>query len=349
MNARCIYCLESKPVVEFNTEHVLPKAFGGFRGALTFTQAVDPRVCERCNAALGSSVDLLFARDSVEAMLRLTLGLKTPDEAHELGKSRVSIQMPPRSLLGPVYLELALASDGSGVGLVLRPQVRFALKEGGYFCLTEDELRSTDPREVPGIDISKKDLLWSVQHVGARERLVALLAKYDLTFNPGDLFTPPSENFKFDVQVRVSFDLVLRRAVAKIGFNYLAKVTAAEYPSFVFGADFDPIRRFVRYGEGEMASFVRPMMPLQQDRSRHAGERTGRHHYLAATWDTDESADVLGTVVLFGERPYDVRLATRPKGVWIDLRHAHDYDLESMAVSSIPSGRLIRPVAGWRR
>ncbi|MEX2181395.1 MAG: hypothetical protein WD771_05090 [Gemmatimonadaceae bacterium] len=215
--------------------------------------------------------------------------------------------------------------------------------------MTEAELVTTDPKSVPDIDVERKDLFWSVQHPGAKDRLIEHLATHGLTFRPGEQFTPPPDGFEFQLEVRQTVDAIVRRAVAKIAFNYLAKVTAKEYPTFVYSPDFNPIRCFIRYGEGDMRAFVRPMEPRSEDQNRHAGERAGRHHFIAATWDADESTDILGTVILFSERPYDVRLALSPKGVWIDLRSAHDYNLETLEVSSIPSGRLVRPVAGWMR
>lgn len=55
--ARCIYCLETKRLAAFNTEHVLHRAFGGFEGALTLVAPYDPGVCRNCNDEFGKTIE----------------------------------------------------------------------------------------------------------------------------------------------------------------------------------------------------------------------------------------------------------------------------------------------------
>ena len=57
-SAKCIYCLEQKPLAEFNREHVLHRAFGGFEEALTLVAPHDPGVCRACNDYFSPTVDL---------------------------------------------------------------------------------------------------------------------------------------------------------------------------------------------------------------------------------------------------------------------------------------------------
>jgi hypothetical protein len=274
-------------------------------------------------------------------MLRLTLGLKAPSEAHELRNRRVSVQLPESSSLGPLYLELATIDDGTQVGFVLTPQVRFAKKGGGFVSIREAELATTDPRSIPEIDVSRKDLFWSRQHVGAYERLKDALQRHGITFTPGKRYIPPGTAESIDLDISYTLDAAVRRGIAKISFNYLTKVTAKDYPTFVYRPEFDAIRDFILNGVGEMKQFVRPLPPVNHDFD--ARDRSGRHHYLVANWNSGGDEDIGGTVVLFSERAYTVRLARRPKGIWIDLRSAHDYDLERMDVTPITSARLIRP------
>ncbi len=346
-SSRCIYCLETKPRHAFNTEHVVPFAFGGFEGALTMTREVDPRVCKQCNSRFGDTLDRVFARDSFEALLRLTLGMKPPEGIAQLGRTRVNLQLSSDSALGPVHLELAVVDDEGTLALLIRPQVRFHLAGGGFLCLTEEQLRTSDPRLLEGVDTSRKDIFWSRQHGDAYERILALLAGYGISFTPGAQYTPPVSPEELEVTVNSTIDVTIRRAVARIAYNYTAKVTWSTAPSFIFSKDFDPVRAFILEGEGDPTSFVRLMPLREQDRDLDSRSRKGRSHLLVVSWDPHDDIGILGTVVLFSQRPYDVRLCRKPSGVWIDLRSGHEYSLATMKVSPIPSGRYIIPPRGY--
>ena len=70
---KCIFCLEGDPAEGFNTEHVIPRAFGTFENNLTLTDMV----CRSCNQFFGDNLELIFARDSFEAYDRILHGLNT--------------------------------------------------------------------------------------------------------------------------------------------------------------------------------------------------------------------------------------------------------------------------------
>ncbi len=74
-NAECIYCRIAGDSRQFNTEHVIPRAFGRFRGALTLARPRRYRVCSACNQRFGNSLDIGLARNSYEAYLRARSGL----------------------------------------------------------------------------------------------------------------------------------------------------------------------------------------------------------------------------------------------------------------------------------
>jgi len=56
----------------------------------------------------------------------------------------------------------------------------------------------------------------------------------------------PPESGEVTVQQEFEVTAEMQRAVAKIAFNYLTYCEGAEY---ALGEEFDPIRRFIRYGE----------------------------------------------------------------------------------------------------
>lgn len=90
----CIYCRRDLPVSAFNREHILLQALGRFNGEPTTIHSV----CRECNQYFGDSIDLLFARGSVEALLRIELGLKPAEAVTHLRFDRLAFQYP----LGPI-------------------------------------------------------------------------------------------------------------------------------------------------------------------------------------------------------------------------------------------------------
>ena len=86
---RCIYCLETRPVGFFDREHVIPQAFGTFDSA---TPVLDC-VCKECNGGLGRELDEKVARDSLEAIDRVSAGLKKAAQFRTLGtRSTLHVQ-----------------------------------------------------------------------------------------------------------------------------------------------------------------------------------------------------------------------------------------------------------------
>lgn len=335
----CIYCSVEKTHVSFNREHVIHAAFGGFEGALTLVSPHDPAVCIDCNSAFSSSIDLAVTRDSVEAMLRLDSGLKSPLEVAELFRKSVRLQLPEENEfgLGALSVTLVPTPDGSDVTVVPVPQVRFQRKTGGFKSMTEKQLLASDPRMDAEIDAAaKKDLFWPSYDEGARERLIALLDKYDLPFVPGESFNPPPDQ-EADFEAHIGLDRLIARAIAKIAFNYLAKMSGMSELSFVENRDFDPIRRFVRYGDGQPSSFVKIVeMPSELTGLGKAG-RLDRH-YLGLDWKEGNGEPILCFVRLFGVVAYEVRLAWDTTVLWRPLRHAHLYDLSSRRVRKVSGG-----------
>ena len=68
---RCIYCLEYKPSVAFNWEHVIPQAFGRFGK----DSPVLDCVCELCNVHLGWELEQSSSYSSIEGVHRFVAGL----------------------------------------------------------------------------------------------------------------------------------------------------------------------------------------------------------------------------------------------------------------------------------
>ena len=134
MDRICIYCLKAHPSSAFNTEHVIPRAFGTFEQNLTLDC-----VCPECNSYFGRTMELAYTRDSLEALLRLFHGLKPATEASDLPMQRLSVVLSGDSDWHGCHIELK-AEDGQCV-IDLVPQVRFAKQGGsGWVFVTVEEL-----------------------------------------------------------------------------------------------------------------------------------------------------------------------------------------------------------------
>ena len=345
-SAKCIYCLEQKLLSEFNREHVLHRAFGGFEEALTLVAPYDPGVYRACNDYFSSTVDLAITRDSIEALLRVEHGLKAVTDMKGMLTRRIEIRLPADHRFGPLWLTLLPGPTGDESTVAPMPQVRFGKRGGGSFiCLKEAQLRAEDPRENVDIDTTKKSLFWNASDEAAKDRLIAILDSYGIGFNPGEKFVAPEGLDEIDTEIQWIVDRLIGRAIAKIAFNYLAKNSAAAGREFVFSAMFDAVRRFIRYDEGPKA---RQFVDVFNAPSSMAPEgRTGAdHHVLAVRWEEEPKGHILGYVKLFGYAEYVIRLAKEPRGIWLDLATAHAYSLKTRRVSRLARGRTIRPARG---
>ncbi len=337
---RCIYCLETKQLAAFNTEHVLHRAFGGFEGALTLVSPYDPAVCRDCNDEFGRSIDLAITRDSIEALLRVDAGLKSVNELAGMFRRRLTVRLKEEHEYGPLYLTFLPGPTAETYVVAPAPQVRFAKHGGGYKCLTEDQLTTTDPNGDAEINPEKNDLFWNRHDDHAGERLVALLAAYGVSFKKGKPFYLPEGITEIDAETQWLADRVIARAAAKIAFNYLAKVSGPVSPEFIFRPMFDDVRRFIRDDDGKAGRFVQ-VTPPPDDLG--LDERPSQDHVLALKWEDDDSGHILGFVKLFGYAEYVVRLAKSPIGVWLDIGTAHSYKLKERVVVKAVQGRFIRP------
>lgn len=325
---------------------MLHRAFGGFEEALTLVAPYDPGVCRECNDYFSSTVDLAITRDSIEALLRVEHGIKAVTDIKGMLASRIEIRLPADHRFGPLWLTLLPGPTGHESTVAPMPQVRFGRRGGGSFiCLNEAQLRAEDPRENLDSDAARKSLFWNASDEAAKDRLIAILDSYGIGFSPGEKFVAPEGVDEIDTEIQWLVDRLIGRAIAKIAFNYLAKNSAAAGRDFVFSVMFDPVRRFVRYGEGAKARqfvdvFNAPTKMLPTER------KDADQHVLAIRWEEEPKGHILGYVKLFDYAEYVVRLAKEPRGIWLDLAAAHTYSLKTRRVSRLAKGRRIRPARG---
>jgi len=140
------------------------------------------------------------------------------------------------------------------------------------------------------------------------------VAEYDLPVTGAqDIVESPSDDVW--VEVRWHIEERVRRSIAKIALNYAAYTQG---PDFVLQPHFDPIRRFIRYGEGDCLDFV----GVSQERPVGAESLEGCH-FLALKMK--QNRDIIAYVSLFNRFTYMVRLVAKYP-IWYELSLGHCLD-----------------------
>ncbi len=339
----CIYCQRIDPPCGFNSEHVIPQALGRFEGdAITLTQ----EVCGDCNQYFGDTLELFLNRDSAEAMLRFRHNLKDPADVRKMFPRRVRVRLPrDGSQWGGVHLDFVPPPPGEPEPFLdLVPQFGFERRDSkGWEYLTEPEFREADIERIRRELGPKRVILFNSDE--ARDRLIRLTIERGMPLKKQGEFRgfPPFAAGRVSAELEFTFDNALAQAVAKIGFNYLAKTHGAE---LALRTEFDAVRQFIRNGKGKPSNFVTfGPGPVLRDSS---GPKPARGHLLTVGWD-EEGRDVLARVCPFQHITYIVRLSADFAGVWRPIESAHLYDLGTKRAERLAAAvRIVIPGAESR-
>jgi hypothetical protein len=174
-----------------------------------------------------------------------------------------------------------------------------------------------------------------------RARVMKILKKNGVDFHPKRQMTPPfGPDGKVGTNLVALFSEQVQRCIAKIAFNYLAKVRGAE---FVLHPDFDDIRAFIRYGTQPRVQVVRPLKGSFLLEERH-GRVVTRGHILRLDWSVDRQS-IVAQVALFNAMKYTVVVCNRYSGVWTgDLAQGHHFDLDNHRIEPLLRTGLAIPV-----
>jgi hypothetical protein len=238
---RCIYCLEDKPDECFRkTEHAMSQSFGKFEQNLTLNGVV----CDECNQYFGDTLELVLGRDTNEGLARVQHGVKSPKEFKALRKGRVVLKIAEGPFKG-CYAYLQYSETAGKVQIFRFPQVGFLiLPSNAYEFFLLDEIPSLEDLRRKGFSNGTPRSIFGVE-VEA-EVLVPLLAEKGIPFRSDGDFDPGPPPADILVEKSFTIDDIVRRAITKIAFNYLAKMHGVP---FTLHPSFDGIRRFVRHGE----------------------------------------------------------------------------------------------------
>jgi len=127
--------------------------------------------------------------------------------------------------------------------------------------------------------------------------------------------------------VEGTIDDTLMRAVAKIGFNYLAYFQG---PDFVLHKDFDVIRKFILTGEKVSYPLINIVEDsILGDEPIQGKRRTG--HILTVNWAGD-GVSILGQVSLMNWMKYKICLARNFSGEHRDIKKGHFFNFPAKII-----------------
>jgi hypothetical protein len=324
--------LQEKDRSSFNREHVVQEGFGRFVGALTLHDTV----CQECNQLFGDTIDRELQREGAEGLERYRWGAKKYSDVDKFRYTQLTLRAKDAGDFSDARFELKPGPDGLVARLA--STVAFAKKDGtGFVEYTEAQLINGEWRSNTEIDWQK-----GVKAFGegeAVERLMELLAKQGVKPTKTRHFQLPfTHNQEITVQQSFAVTDNMYRAIAKIAFNYLAYRQGLE---FVLDQQFDPIRRFIRYGESP------PLPPIHtsDDIPFRVEIKDGLRpvvHFIGIAKRHPSHGNLLGIVSLFGFMTHTVILAENFKGEWPE-GHAHLYNPKDWSIRPWRAGEPLRP------
>lgn len=317
---KCIYCLEYKVPSMFNREHVIPESMGLFESNLILYC-----VCKECNSYFGGTIDATLGRGSLDALLRHQHNLKPLSKLNELDK-QLSFT--------------ATAGMGAWAGAMLKPyefDSKIATKpksQIGFLNKTTGNYEYFLPNHLPDFskrtDLNKDNFQLFASDDDELNKLAENLPLE--VHNPeihGALPDSQHEVITGDVTFQVVIDTRIKRAFAKIGFNYFACVAQARgLESLIYSDKLDPVRSYIRYENGSAFDPVEvttePMLAIDTPQLRHTVS-----HLLALDWHKLNTGqiDLEVSVSLFNSVTYRIVLVPnytdRPLP---DIFSGHEFD-----------------------
>jgi hypothetical protein len=328
---KCIYCLQERDRRSYTkAEHVLPQSFGTFDQNFTLHKVV----CDDCNHYFGSNLEIYLARDSYEGQLRFTHGVKDPSDFKAFARSsRVATKYAEGEYAG-VYVSRRYSKDKNTIEVTPLPQVGFLLAQNRYEYFLIDNIPSLAVLKEKGFNGDRPRSIHSL--AADPEVLERLLAERGIPFRVTDYDSPTDRPDSILCEFEGTIDHIIRRAIAKISFNYLAYWQG---PAFLHRPEFDTARRYIRYGT--LPDY--PMMSIDEvaileDEPLEGLRALG--HIINTAWTAVHSA--LGQVSLFNWLTYRISLSREFDGSTPEIRRGHIFDVTNRKIHELGS-RPLRP------
>ena len=298
----------------------MSQALGTFEHNWTLTC-----VCVECNQYFGDTFEIVLGRDSLEGFIRAEVGVKPLETVNAFLNRRALFTLQNPGNLGGARIVMK-AIDGE-LWPEAPAQVAFRSEGSDWHYLLERDLTREALEQLRGPHVEIKVLGRHCSEDIAR--LLRRLADLGLHFTETQcaLDQPLSSGSIVTVIHEITVDTALRRAAAKIGFNYLARVLGGDR---VRQAPFDTIRRFVRHGEEP-----EPLVSAQEGSILIGPDAVGSlAHVCAFGWEPARG-ELIGIVSLFNRVTYGLRLCRGDSPEWQDVWARHVFDPISRRISPL--------------
>ncbi len=317
LNSTCIYCLVND--ARFTDEHVIPQAFGKFQDNLV----LNGEVCGDCNQCFGNNLDRILARASQPGVARYMLGYRPATELNKRDHERVKMFVSE----GPLRIPLDFVTVDGQAAASTKSGIKYWSTETNSLRFVTSEDISTGREKLEDVDESK-DVELLPDETGL-ERLLAALS--DLGVSVGIHGVEPSQEGIAQTQVPINVEIredeIIYRGMAKIAFNYLAKICGG---AFVLSAGFNEIRNYIRFGEqGQSVKVEQIKPPTTLEGKYFPAERNG---HLVRFDQVGRPPFFQGMVVLSGSIPYKVFLGRTGELITTPIASGHYFDVNKKVV-----------------
>lgn len=330
---RCIYCLEIKSKSNYlKREHVIPQCFGKFSPDNLILYET---VCDNCNKYFGEKLELFLGRDSLEGVERLRHGIKPKEPLKN--RRRVKSKICKGEWKGVIVIE-SHRDDSNEVGLE-------KVVQAGFYNKFKHQYDYFEPKDIPSADELKRNgykirnkKIWLIAEKGHElDSLIELLYEKGIKVSIGDKSIEYDKiNEKFNVQMELTIDRTIFRAISKIAFNYLSYVAGKR---FLFDDTFNEIRRFIRYDEGKSDRFIgvnAPPILYDDQKLEKFSIKVTEGHLINLGW---RGKGLFSKISLFNTSTYLIKLCNSFNGIWRPINSGHHFDIDSKKISKLVSVR----------
>lgn len=320
--SKCIYCLINQNQNNFsNREHVIPQSFGKFNTdnfVLNNKSKETRQVCNDCNNLFGSSIDRWLAKDSYEGYVLRNKYLKNIDSPNI---RRVRIKICEGEFAG-----VNMQFNGKD-SVELLPQIGLLNKYNKWEYFLPNE---ADKIQKENFQLSGKSLLaFQMSDNEAAE----VFSKIGIKFVPGELLPRPTQTDLL-CKIDANIDLTIRRAVAKIAFNYF---TYFNHKKTVLKNNFDEIRNFIHSGKGNHPISINNSAILMDEDKKF--KRLG--HIIVI--NVNEYGNIVAQVSLFNELKYTIFIGEANGLDKLNVGFGHFFNVHSKEIHEIQKSSLIIP------
>jgi len=283
-------------------------------------------VCDDCNHFFSRELELALGRDSPEAFFRIDFGVKPPATAERFLNRRMTANLKAPGQFTGARVVMRPSSENDALLPFLPPQVGFRSDGKEWRYIPERDLDERSIKQIAGA------ILPEIKIIGQGEdlpRLVKRLAELGVDFVETKRLLNQAISDQVPISVEHGFivDRTLRRAAAKIAFNYAAKVLG---PETMRRADFDVIRRFVRFGEEPET-----LVTAQRGSILVGAEAaTTKTHACGLGW-LDQSRQLIAIVSLFNQITYGCRMCKSESNEWATVSSQHLFDPVKRTIASL--------------